>query len=73
MMRELGIATAYTLQKAGHHVLLLESSDGRSGVGAHFQLILPCHFILIIEIRRVKLVYGQFRVYSPCFLFHMIA
>jgi len=31
----LGIATAYTLQKAGHHVLLLESSDGRSRVGAH--------------------------------------
>ncbi|KAF8816429.1 FAD/NAD(P)-binding domain-containing protein [Phlegmacium glaucopus] len=25
-----GIAAAYTLQKAGHHVLLLESSDGRS-------------------------------------------
>ena len=32
----LGIATAYTLQKAGHHVLLLESSDGRYRVGAHF-------------------------------------
>jgi glycine/D-amino acid oxidase-like deaminating enzyme len=29
---KLGIATAFTLQKAGHHVLLVESSDGRSRV-----------------------------------------
>lgn len=69
----LGIAAAYTLQKAGHHVLLIESSDGRSRVGAHFQLILRCHWILTIKIRRVKVVCGQFRRHSPCSVFHMIA
>jgi glycine/D-amino acid oxidase-like deaminating enzyme len=34
MLITLGIATAFTLQKAGHHVLLVESSDGRSRVSA---------------------------------------
>jgi 2-polyprenyl-6-methoxyphenol hydroxylase-like FAD-dependent oxidoreductase len=34
MLITLGIATAFTLQYAGHNVLLVERSDGRSRVSA---------------------------------------
>jgi len=45
---KLGIATSYTLPKAGHHVLLIESIDGRSRVSV--QVVLPCFLILTIGI-----------------------
>ena len=67
---KLGIATAFTLQKAGHHVLLIESSDGRSRVS-----VVPrsrYYLILTIRICRVKELCGPFRCHSSCSVFHAI-